>query len=131
MLRVSSSLSEELEDVIHRTIGCCITVHRALGPGLLERIYSRAVCLELEAAGIRFEAEKVFAVSYRGRVLGRQRVDLVLEGQLVLEIKAVAALIELYRSQVLSYLRVSRLPAGLLMNFNVPVLQDGIRRIVL
>jgi GxxExxY protein len=131
MLRVPSQLSDELEDLIHRTIGCCITVHRTLGPGLLERIYSRAICLELEAANIAFEMEKAFPVTYRGRLLCHQRVDLVVEAQLVLEVKAVAVLSEIYRAQLLSYLRVSKLPAGLLMNFNVPILQDGIKRIVL
>jgi GxxExxY protein len=76
MLRVPSRLSDELEDLIHRTIGCCITVHRTLGPGLLERIYSRAICLELEAANIAFEIEKAYPVTYRGHLLCYQRVDL-------------------------------------------------------
>jgi GxxExxY protein len=131
VLRVPSPLSDELEDLIHRTIGCCITVHRTLGPGLLERIYIRAICLELADANISFELEKAYPVMYRGRVLCHQRVDLVVEAQLVVEVKAVAILTELFRAQVLSYLRVSKLPAGLLMNFNVPILQQGIRRIVL
>ena len=131
MLKIPSNLSDELEDLIHRTIGCCITVHRTLGPGLLEGIYSRAICLELAAANISFEAQKRFPVLYRGQLLCYQRLDLLVGEQLVLEIKSVEQLNQLHRAQVLSYLRVSKLPVGLLMNFNVLILQDGIRRIVL
>jgi GxxExxY protein len=131
MLKVPSQLSDELEDLIHRTIGCCITVHRALGPGLLEGIYSRAIAVELELACIPFEPQKSYPVLYRGQVLCYQRLDLVVDGQLALEIKAVERLNPLYHAQLLSYLHVSKLTAGLLINFNVPILQDGLKRIVL
>jgi GxxExxY protein len=131
MLKVPSRLSDELEDLIHRTIGCCIAVHRTLGPGLLEGIYSRAIYLELETANIGFEVQKAYPVMYRGRLLCYQRLDFVVEGNLVLEVKAVEQLIPLNHAQLRSYLRVSKLPVGLLMNFNVPVLQDGLKRIVL
>jgi GxxExxY protein len=123
MLRVQSQLSGEFEALIHRTIGCCITVHRGLGPGLLEAIYSRAMELELTAAGIRFETEKNYPVRYRGQLLCHQRLDLVVEGQLVLEIKSTELLSGVHRAQLLSYLHVSGLRVGLLLNFNVPVLQ--------
>ncbi len=82
MLKLPSHLSDELEELIYRTIGCCITVHRALGPGLLETIYTRAICLELEAENISFEWEKLYPVIYRGRLLCQQRLDFVVEGQL-------------------------------------------------
>ena len=131
MLRIPTRLSDELEALIQRTIGCCIAVHRALGPGLLESIYARAVCLGLDAQSMPFEAEKQFAVFYRGQLLCHQRLDLVVAGQLVVEIKAVERLNPVHHAQLLSYLRVSNLRVGLLMNFNVPVLQDGLRRIVL
>ena len=131
MLRIATPLSEELENVIHRTIGCCITVHKTLGPGLLERIYVRAVCMELAAQDIPFEREKRFPVSYRGELLWHQRIDLVIDGQLIVEIKSVAQLAPLHRGQVLTYLRVAKLSAGLLINFNVAVLPDGLRRVVL
>jgi GxxExxY protein len=131
MLRIPSPLSDELEALIYKTVGCCIEVHRALGPGLLENIYSRAVCIELTASGIPVEAEKHVPVMYRGQLLCHQRLDLVVVGQIVLEIKSVGQLHPVHHAQVLSYLRVSRLPVGLLMNFNVPVLQDGLKRIVL
>jgi GxxExxY protein len=129
--RVQSRLPEEMEALIYRTIGCCIAVHQALGPGLLESVYSRAVSIELKSEGLRFEAEKQVPVLYRGRLLCYQRLDLVVEGQLVVEIKAIERFNPVHQAQVLSYLRVTRLRVGLLMNFNVAVLQDGLKRIVL
>ena len=131
MLRIQTSLSDELEDLIHRTIGCCITVHRALGPGLLERVYTAAVRLELEAEGIAFEKETRYPVYYRDHLLCEHRIDLVVANQLVLEIKAVEQLASVHRGQVRTYLRVSKLPVGLLVNFNVGALPDGLKRIVL
>ena len=131
MLKVPSNLPAELEDLIHQAIGCCIAVHRVLGAGLLEGIYTRAVCLELSAAQIAFDAEKVYPVKYREQLLCHQRLDLVVENQLVLEIKSVEHFSPLHRAQILNYMKVSGLRAGLLINFNVPVLQDGIKRFVL
>ena len=131
MLRVESRLSDDLEALIYKTIGCCIEVHRALGPGLLESICSRAVQIELGLAGIPFEADKKIPVWYRDQFLCYQRLDLVIDGQLVVEIKSVEHLVPVHHAQVLSYLRVSQLSVGLLINFNVPVLQDGLKRIVL
>ena len=131
MLRVQTRLSDGLEDIIQRVIGCCISVHRALGPGLLEGIYVRAVCVELEFAGIPFEVEKDVPVMYRGRLLCHQKLDIVVAGQLVLEIKAVDRLHPVHEAQTISSLRASKLPVALLINFNVEVLRQGIRRIVL
>ena len=131
MLRVESPLPEDFEDLIRETIGCCIAVHRELGPGLLEGIYSRAVGLELAAAGIAFEREKRYAVTYRGTHLCEQRLDFVVDDRLVLEIKAVEYLVPIHHSQILSYMRVAQLQAGLLVNFNVAVLRDGLKRKVL
>ena len=131
MLRIPSPLPEETENLIHTTIGCCITVHRALGPGLLETIYTRAVCIELECAGISFEREKEVPVRYRGQLLCHHRLDIVVDQRLVLEVKSVEYIIPVHRAQLLSYLRVSGIAVGLLVNFNVPILQDGIKRIIL
>jgi len=131
MLRIATKLDDQTEELIHRVVGCCITVHRELGPGLVEAIYQRAVALELEAAGISFEREKRFPVRYRGKVLYIHRLDLVVDNRLVLELKAVERLHPVHQSQVLSCLRVSKLPICLLMNFNVAILPDGIKRIVL
>jgi GxxExxY protein len=131
MLRIESPLSADLEALVHRTIGCCITVHRELGPGLLEAVYQRAVCIEIETAGISFEREKQCPILYRGKRIYIHRLDLVVSGQILLELKAVDRVHPVHRSQVLSCLRASKLRIGLLINFNVAVLPNGIHRIVL
>jgi len=124
-------LSDEIERLVHDTIGCCITVHRALGPGMLELIYSRAVAIELTAAGIPFEREKPFPVMYRGELLCHQHLDFLVAGAIVLEIKSVELITPLHHAQLLSYMRVAHKRAGLLMNFNVAVLKDGLARKIL
>ncbi len=106
-------------------------VHRVLGPGLLESPYSRAVAIELTEKGIPFEREKEFVVMYRGQPLCRHRIDFVVDGRVLLELKAVDRLTPVHRAQVHSYLRISQIPVGLLMNFNEVLLQDGIKRIIL
>ena len=131
MLRVPSSLPDDLEELVHKTIGCCIAVHRVLGPGLLEEIYCRALGLELAAAGISFQREKPYPVTYRGEVLCRQYFDFVVADQIVVELKSVEQLVPVNHAQLLSYLRVSRKRVGLLINFNVAVLKDGLHRKVL
>jgi GxxExxY protein len=131
MLRDQSQLSDDVERLIHDTIGCCIRVHRELGPGLFERIYSGALCIELKAAGISFEREKRYVVNYRGEVVSDQYLDLVVATQLVLEVKAVEALIPIHHRQILNYMRIARLRAGLLVNFNVAILPDGLSRKIL
>ena len=128
---MATPLPEELEALVHKTIGCCITVHRELGPGLLESIFARAICLELESCAIPFEQEKRIPVFYRGRLLCHQRLDIVVDGRIVLEIKSVERLNPVHQAQLLSYLKISGLRVGLLINFNTAILQDGLKRIVL
>lgn len=130
-LRIPTPLSDDLEDLVQRTIGACIAVHQELGPGLLEAIYSRAIAAELTLLGITFELERSLPISYRGSVIGHHRLDLLVEGQIVLEVKAVERLLPLHLAQVISYLKVSSARIGLLMNFNSVVLRHGLRRIVL
>jgi GxxExxY protein len=131
MLRIESPLPDGLEQLAHDVIGCCIEVHRALGPGLLEGIYARAVTVEMTARRIAFEAEKPIPVHYRGALLCHQRLDLLVGGQIVVELKSVDYLHPIHVTQVLSYLRVAGLRLGLLVNFNVPVLKAGIKRVIL
>jgi GxxExxY protein len=131
MLRIASPLSAELEDLVHRTIGCCIEVHRELGPGLIEAVYHRAVSIELDMAGISFEREKSCPILYRGQRIYLHRLDLVVSGLVLLELKAVDRIHPVHQSQVLSCLRASKLRLGLLINFNVAVLPHGIHRVVL
>jgi GxxExxY protein len=131
MLRIQSPLPSDLEDVVHKTIGCCIEVHRILGSGLLESPYSKAAAIELTVNGIPFEREKEYLVTHRGQPLCHHRVDFVVDGRLLLELKAVDRLTAVHRAQVLSYLRLSKLPIALLINFNEVVLRNGIKRIIL
>jgi len=112
-----------------RVIGCAIEVHHHLGPGLLESIYENALCHELNEAGIGFVRQHPISVNYKGHDIGCDFVlGLVVERSLVLEIKAVPRLHPIHEAQLLTYLRVSGLPLGLLMNFNEVRLKDGIRR---
>ena len=131
MLRIQTPRPDEVETLVRDTIGCCIAVHRALGPGLLETIYSKAIALELSATGIAFEREKAYEVTYRGESLYQQRLDFVVGGAIVLEIKAVERLVPLHDAQLVNYMRLACLRVGLLMNFNEVVLKDGMRRKVL
>jgi GxxExxY protein len=131
MLRIPSPLPDEIETLVHQTIGCCIAVHRGLGPGLLESTCFRAVCIELHAAGVPFKAEKHIPVTYRGQLLCHHRLDLVVANSVVVEIKSVERPAPIHHAQLLNYLRVSGLRVGLLVNFNLPTRQEGIKRIVL
>lgn len=121
----------ETDAVAHRIIGCALAVHRALGPGYLEGIYRRAMYLEFEAQGVAFEAEKAIVVMYRGWPIPGQRVDLVVGGRVLVELKAVASLEPAHIAQVLSYLKTTGLRLGLLINFHEMLLENGLRRIVL
>jgi GxxExxY protein len=132
MIHVHSPLDAATEALISRTIGCAIAVHRELGPGLLENIYRRALCIELAAAGFSFEVERQIPVMYRGTLLCHQRLDLVVEGKILIEIKAADRLAPIHHAQVLCYLRVAKtIPVALLMNFNTAILPDGLKRIVM
>ena len=130
MTRVPSNLPPDVEAVMFRVIGAAIEVHRHLGPGYLESIYHRALCVELRLRGIEFEVERRVDVIYKGETLRGQKLDLIVEGRLIVEVKAVSQLEEIHGSQVVSYLRSTGLRAGLLINFNSVVLKAGIRRIV-
>jgi GxxExxY protein len=131
MLNIPSPLSEKTEALVKKVIGCCIEVHRVLGPGMLESIYVRATCLELDAAGIAYERERLVAVQYKGVPVAHHRLDMVVENQLVLELKGVERLLPVHRAQLLGYLRASKIKVGLLINFNVAVLRDGIKRVII
>ncbi|KKM24167.1 hypothetical protein LCGC14_1607890 [marine sediment metagenome] len=113
-------------------IGAAIEVHKALGPGLLESAYEECLCreLELELRGIPFERQKELPIEYRGAKLDcGYRLDIVVAGRLILELKACENLQPIHEAQLLTYLKLTGIKYGLLINFNVPVLKDGIRRI--
>jgi GxxExxY protein len=128
MLRIATPLPESTEALIREVIRCCIVVHRALGPGLLEATYVRALVLELRANNMQFEREKVVPVIYRGELLGEHRLDFIVANEVVVEMKAVEALAPIHHAQLLNYMRLAKCRVGLLINFNVPVLKDGVRR---
>lgn len=127
----ASVLPPETDALITATIGCAIRVHSALGPGFLESIYAGAMALELEASRIPYEREKPIVVSYRGQPIAGQRLDFVVGGQVILEIKAAAKVEPIFQAKLISYLRATKLRGGLIINFNLPLLRDGIKRIVL
>jgi GxxExxY protein len=130
-VRVASPLSAAEESTMRRVIGCAIDVHRRLGPGFLESIYRRAMAVELEHQGLAFELERAITIDYRGTEVGEHRIDLVVERLVVVALKAVAGIDPVHRAQVIAYLRSTRLRAGLLLNFRVARMKDGITRIVL
>ena len=130
-MRLPSPLSAEAEDAMAETIGCAIAVHRALGPGFLESIYKKAMLIELDSQGISYESEKAVTVPYRGREIQGQRVDLIVRNLIVVELKAITRFDDVHQSQVMSYLKTTGLRGGLLINFRVPVLKAGLRRVVL
>ena len=123
-------IPQEVEELGYRVRGCGIAVHRILGPGYKEIIYRRAYCLELEEAGLSYETEKKILVPYKDHVIDGHRIDLIVEGVVLVELKAIPRLAELHRRQVLSYLKATGLRLGFVMNFNVEVLKYGIKRVV-
>ncbi len=126
----NGKIAKRVNDRSREVIGAAIDVHRALGPGFLESVYEEALCMELYERSIPFVRQQEVTVRYKNREVGAGRVDIVVDGSLI-ELKAVDALAPIHTAQLLSYLRVTRYPLGLLINFNVATLKDGIRRIAL
>lgn len=119
----------ELNEITEKAIGCAIKVHKALGPGLLESTYEECVCYELSKAGLRFQRQVGLPVQYEEvRLDCGYRIDLIVEDVVIVELKAVDLLLPIHEAQLLTHLRMSKLRVGLLINFNVLVLKDGIRR---
>ncbi len=122
---------ERLNALTAAILGAAIEVHRVLGPGLLESIYLACFQFELSERRLRFESQKPVPVVYKSIRLGAMhRIDLLIEDSVVVEVKAVDALLPVHQAQVLTYLRLTGCPAGLLVNFNVPRLTDGVRRLL-
>ncbi|MGE0403179.1 MAG: GxxExxY protein [Kofleriaceae bacterium] len=121
--------SEELLTLSGRFIGAAIEVHRHLGPGYPEGIYAKAVCRELTRQGIPFAAEVPLEIVYKEELLGEFRLDLIVYERFVVELKAIDSITSVHVAQVISYLKASGLRLGYIVNFNVPRLQHGIRRV--
>jgi GxxExxY protein len=122
----------EFDDLSHRIIGCALEVHRALGPGLLESAYEQCLARELSLAGIPFELQVPLPVEYKGVHLDcGYRLDVVVDGRVVVELKAAEKIAPIHEAQLLTYMKLAGIKVGLLINFNVPVLKEGIKRLVL
>lgn len=120
----------DINDLTGMTINAAIEVHKTLGPGLLESIYEECLCHELEVRKIPFEKQKELPINYKGvKVNCNYRVDLLVDNQLIIEIKACETLLPIHEAQLLTYLKVTGLKVGLLINFNVRVLKEGIKRL--
>ncbi len=120
-------LHEQLTD---RIIGAAIAVHRAIGPGLHEASYQAAFAIELKALGLSFETKRLIPVTFRGEIVGHHIPDFVVEKAVVVELKAVTRIEPVFTTQVLTYLRLTGLRVGLIINFNVEALKFGVKRIV-
>jgi GxxExxY protein len=121
---------QDVNAVSEQVVLASIEVHRLLGPGLLESAYAEAFACELTLRGLGFVKEPVLTPTYKGRPLpSRYRADFIVEGLVVVELKAVDQVLPVHAAQLLTYLRVSGLSVGLLVNFNVPLLRHGIRRL--
>ncbi len=122
----------EFDELSRSVIGCALEVHRNLGPGLLESTYRQCLACELSHAGILFQMEVPLPVRYKDILLDcGYRIDLLVHGELIVEIKSVEALLPIHQAQILTYMRLANVPIGLLINFNVTRLQTGIKRFVL
>ncbi len=124
-------ISDEDEALGRRVIGAAIEVHRHLGPGFIESVYKRAMMHEMKISGLFAESEKEILVPYKDIEIPGQRVDLLVGGRVIVELKAVEVVAPIHHAKLLSYLKATRLRLGLLINFHVPVLRDGIQRLVL
>ncbi len=111
-----------------KIIGAAIEVHRELGPGLLESLYEDALCYELDETGLSFQRQMPISVKYKSWSIGNLIADVVVEDKVILELKAVEKLAPIHTTQMLTYLKVTRLSLGLLLNFNVTTLRDGVSR---
>jgi len=122
---------DRLDQISRRIIGAAIEVHRHLGPGLLESAYQSFLAYELKQLGLRVEEQKPLPLVYKQVKLDcGYRIDLAVEDDIIVEIKAIEKLLPIHEAQILSYLRLAKKRVGLLMNFHVPVLKDGLKRIV-
>jgi len=119
------------KELTEQIIGAAIEVHRALGPGLLESAYQACLVKELTLRGISFEAEKDLPITYKGLIIEcGYRMDLLIEGKVIVELKAVNEVLPIHQQQLLTYLRLTGCRVGLLINFNVRTLREGVKRIV-
>ena len=121
---------ERINQLTEAIIGAAIEVHKTLGPGFLEAVYEEALCIELDSREISYKRQAESSVVYKGQSVGKGRIDLLIDGEIVVELKTVERLTPLHNAQVISYLKALGHQVGLIINFNVPVLKAGIKRVV-
>lgn len=133
--RVTEAQRGEVEDILtenvltEKIIGCAIEVHRHLGPGLLESTYEDCLCYELNQSGISFQRQLVIPVIYKTiRIESAYKIDLLIEDTVIIELKSVEKVLPVHHAQLLTYMKILNKPLGLLINFNVPTLKEGISR---
>lgn len=131
MLRTYSRLDPTTEEYITEAIDCGFVIHRDVGPGFMEPLYSNAMAIELKARGIPFERERIITVKYRNEPVGIHRLDYVIRGCIVLELKAVKALEPVHQAQLMAYMKASGIRVGVLMNFCSALFKEGTKRVVL
>lgn len=119
-----------LKDVTERIISCAIEIHSTLGPGLLESIYEEALEQELKLRDILYEKQKEINLIYKGKAIGKHRIDYLIENKVIVELKAVETMNKIYEAQLLTYLKAMDKKVGLLINFNVERLKEGIKRLI-
>jgi len=129
-IKAPAPLPREIDEASKKVIGAAIEVHRHLGPGLLESIYERALVHELQLQGIAVRRQVPVSVTYKDMTIEGQRLDLVVEPGVIVEIKAVERLAPIHEAQLISYLKATGLRLGLLINFNRELLKDGVKRMV-
>ncbi len=121
----------DLNQLSSRIIGAAIEVHKTLGPGLLESTYEECLCHELGLQGLKYDRQVNLPVCYKDKQLDcGYRVDVIVERTIILELKAVDAILPIHKAQLLTYLKLSNIQLGLLLNFNIPLMRDGLHRIV-
>lgn len=124
--------SQELNALSYKIIGCAYEVHKILGAGLLESTYETCLCYELDKSGIKYEKQKELPIQYKNTMLDNgYRIDILVENQIVIELKSVESLLPIHTAQIMTYLKLSKKRLGLLINFNTTNLQNGMRRYVL
>jgi GxxExxY protein len=114
-----------------RIISCAIEVHKYLGPGLLESVYESALCVEFKANSLPFKRQMGVPLYYKGELIAQHRPDLIVDDKVIVEVKSVEAFAPIHMAQLLTYLRVTSLRVGLILNFNSPTMKQGTRRVVL
>ena len=120
-----------LKDVTERIISCAIEVHKALGPGLLENVYEEALAYEFTLKGIKYLRQGEISLKYKGKDIGKHRIDYLVEDEVIVELKAVEVMNRIYEAQLLTYLKATGKRVGLLINFNVERLKEGIKRLII